>query len=52
MNIFQNRDVFFGKPNFISIEDHIREFWNMASEIKHEFGDVAYHFDSILTRKN
>ena len=48
MNIFQNRDVFFGKPNFINIRSHIREFWNVAREIKLELGDVAYHLDSYL----
>ena len=48
MNIFQNRDIFFGKPNFINIQSHIREFWSMAGEIKQELGESAYHLDRYL----
>ena len=48
MNIFQNRDVFFGKPNFINIRSHIHEFWSMAGEIKKELGESSYHLDSYL----
>ncbi len=48
MNIFQNRDIFFGKPNFINIRSHIHEFWSMAGEIKKELGESSYHLDSYL----
>ena len=32
MDIFQNKDGFFGKPNFASIQNHTREFWNLANK--------------------
>ncbi len=34
MNIFQNRDRFFGKPNFISIRGNMREFWKLGGRDK------------------
>lgn len=48
MNIFQNRDRFFGKPNFISIRGNMDEFWKLGSEIKSELGDKGYYLDKYL----
>lgn len=48
MNIFQNRDRFFGKPNFISIRGNMDEFWKLASKIKSELGDKGYYLDKYL----
>lgn len=48
MNIFQNRDRFFGKPNFISIRGNMDEFWRFGSEIKLELGDKEYYLDKYL----
>ena len=45
MNIFQNRDRFFGKPNFISIHGNMDEFWKLANKIKSELGDKGYYLD-------
>lgn len=48
MNIFQNRDRFFGKPNFISIRGNMDEFWKLANKIKSELGDKGYYLDKYL----
>ncbi|MGN1043220.1 MAG: hypothetical protein ACI4PR_00240 [Acutalibacteraceae bacterium] len=48
MNIFQNRDRFFGKPNFISIHGNMDEFWKLANKIKSELGDKGYYLDKYL----
>ena len=48
MNIFENRNRFFGKPNFISIQNHIDEFWNLSREIKNELGGKGYYLDEYL----
>ena len=48
MNIFQNRDRFFGKPNFISIHGNMDELWKLASKIKSELGDKEYYLDKYL----
>ena len=49
MNIFQNRDRFFGKPNFMSIRANMNEFWKEASKIKSELGDKGYYLDKYLS---
>lgn len=48
MNIFRNRDRFFGKPNFICIRGYMNEFWKEASKIKSELGDKGYYLDKYL----
>lgn len=48
MNIFQNRDIFFGKSNFINIHSHMNEFWKLAKEIKAELGDQKYYLDGYM----
>ena len=48
MNIFRNRDRFFGKTNFICIQGFINEFWKEASKIKSELGDKGYYLDRYL----
>ena len=48
MNIFRNRDRFFGKPNFISIRGNMDEFWKLVSKIKSELGDKGYYLDKYL----
>lgn len=48
MDIFQNKDGFFGKPNFASIQNHTREFWNLANKLKAELGDKGYYMDIYL----
>ena len=48
MNIFQNRDRFFGKLNFISIRGNMDEFWRLRGEIKSELGDKGYYLDKYL----
>ena len=49
MNIFQNRDRFFGKPNFICIRGFIKAFWEEANKIKSELGDKGYYLDRYLS---
>ncbi len=49
MNIFRNRDRFFGKTNFICIQGFINEFWKEASKIKSELGDKGYYLDRYLS---
>ena len=49
MNIFENRDIFFGKPNFASIRGNMDEFWKLASEIKSELGEEGYYLDRYLS---
>ena len=48
MNIFRNRDRFFGKTNFICIQGFINEFWKEASKIKSGLGDKGYYLDKYL----
>ena len=48
MNIFQNRDRFFGKPNFISIRGNMYKFWRLASKIKSALGNKGYYLDKYL----
>ena len=49
MNIFRNRDRFFGRTNFICIRGFINEFWKEASKIKSELGDKGYYLDKYLS---
>ena len=49
MNIFENRDIFFGKPNFASIRGNMDEFWKLANEIKSELGEEGYYLDRYLS---
>ncbi len=49
MNIFQNRDIFFGKPNFINIHGNTDKFWELASKIKSELGEKGYYLDRYLS---
>lgn len=48
MNIFQNREIFFGKSNFINIHSHMSKFWKLAREIKAELGDQKYYLDGYM----
>lgn len=48
MNIFQNRDIFFGKSNFINIHSHMNKFWKLAKEIKAELGNQKYYLDGYI----
>ena len=48
MNIFQNRDMFFGKSNFINIHSHVSEFWKLAKEIKAKLGNQKYYLDGYV----